>query len=96
MAPEIIAEVLRADLGGEPGALSDSFEARPFAAASIGQVHRAVFNHSAAGKAGGGASTTVHHTVTLAAISTEKYVETRVVPRAKGATTDLLLDEGDL
>lgn len=41
MAYERIAEVVRAELGQEPGALFDTFERQPFAAASIGQVHRA-------------------------------------------------------
>jgi predicted unusual protein kinase regulating ubiquinone biosynthesis (AarF/ABC1/UbiB family) len=42
MAPRRIDEVLAAELGGTGAALFDSFEERPFAAASIGQVHRAV------------------------------------------------------
>jgi predicted unusual protein kinase regulating ubiquinone biosynthesis (AarF/ABC1/UbiB family) len=41
MAPEVIAEVVRAELGGAPGEVFDRFEPAPFAAASIGQVHRA-------------------------------------------------------
>jgi predicted unusual protein kinase regulating ubiquinone biosynthesis (AarF/ABC1/UbiB family) len=42
MAFHRIDEVLKAELGGSGNALFDSFEERPFAAASIGQVHRAV------------------------------------------------------
>ncbi len=41
MAPETIAAVVRAELGAEPADVFDDFEAEPFAAASIGQVHRA-------------------------------------------------------
>jgi predicted unusual protein kinase regulating ubiquinone biosynthesis (AarF/ABC1/UbiB family) len=36
-----IAEVIREELGAAPEALFDDFETEPFAAASIGQVHRA-------------------------------------------------------
>jgi predicted unusual protein kinase regulating ubiquinone biosynthesis (AarF/ABC1/UbiB family) len=36
-----VREVLREDLGGEPDALFDTIATEPFAAASIGQVHRA-------------------------------------------------------
>jgi predicted unusual protein kinase regulating ubiquinone biosynthesis (AarF/ABC1/UbiB family) len=42
MALRRIDEVLEAELGGTGAALFESFEERPFAAASIGQVHRAV------------------------------------------------------
>ena len=41
MAPEIIAAVVTEELGRPPGEMFDSFEPMPFAAASIGQVHRA-------------------------------------------------------
>lgn len=41
MAGDRIAEVVRAELGGAPGEVFDRFEPEPFAAASIGQVHRA-------------------------------------------------------
>ncbi|HEY3353252.1 MAG TPA: AarF/UbiB family protein [Polyangia bacterium] len=41
MAYEGIAEVVRGDLGAAPEALFDEFAREPFAAASIGQVHRA-------------------------------------------------------
>ncbi len=40
---ERVAEVVRSELGAEPSALFEAFEERPFAAASIGQVHRARF-----------------------------------------------------
>lgn len=38
-----VAEVLREELGAPPESLFDDFEQTPFAAASIGQVHRARF-----------------------------------------------------
>ncbi|MBE7452073.1 MAG: hypothetical protein HS111_25275 [Kofleriaceae bacterium] len=38
---DAIAEVIRSELGGAPADLFARFEPRPFAAASIGQVHRA-------------------------------------------------------
>ena len=41
MAAERIAEVITAELGGSPEQVFDRFEPEPFAAASIGQVHRA-------------------------------------------------------
>jgi predicted unusual protein kinase regulating ubiquinone biosynthesis (AarF/ABC1/UbiB family) len=41
MEPDVIAEVIRAELGGAPAEVFDEFEPMPFAAASIGQVHRA-------------------------------------------------------
>ncbi len=43
MAFHRIDEVLQAELGARGGALFDTLDERPFAAASIGQVHRAVF-----------------------------------------------------
>lgn len=39
-----VAEVLERELGAAPDALFESFEREPFAAASIGQVHRARFD----------------------------------------------------
>lgn len=39
---EVIAEQIERELGAHPSMLFDSFEQEPFAAASIGQVHRAV------------------------------------------------------
>jgi predicted unusual protein kinase regulating ubiquinone biosynthesis (AarF/ABC1/UbiB family) len=41
MAEEVIARVIAADLGRPPHQLYEAFEGVPFAAASIGQVHRA-------------------------------------------------------
>jgi predicted unusual protein kinase regulating ubiquinone biosynthesis (AarF/ABC1/UbiB family) len=41
---EAIAQVVRAELGAAPEALFDRFEPMPFAAASIGQVHRATLD----------------------------------------------------
>src|SRR5919204_221938 len=37
-----VREIVRQELGGDPEAVFRSFEPEPFAAASIGQVHRAV------------------------------------------------------
>jgi predicted unusual protein kinase regulating ubiquinone biosynthesis (AarF/ABC1/UbiB family) len=41
MAPELCAQVIRAELGDDPHAVFARFEPAPLAAASIGQVHRA-------------------------------------------------------
>mgnify|MGYP002681889613 CR=1 FL=1 len=41
MAPELAAEVIAAELGAPPEQVFASWEPRPIAAASIGQVHRA-------------------------------------------------------
>jgi predicted unusual protein kinase regulating ubiquinone biosynthesis (AarF/ABC1/UbiB family) len=43
MTVERVAEVVREELGAAPESLFDDFEPTPFAAASIGQVHRARF-----------------------------------------------------
>lgn len=43
MTYDRVAEVIRAELGQAPESLFDDFEEKPFAAASIGQVHRARF-----------------------------------------------------
>lgn len=42
-----VADVIRAELGDAPESLFDDFEETPFAAASIGQVHRARFRGEA-------------------------------------------------
>jgi len=42
MAPSLAASVVRDDLGGDPSSVFLEFEPEPVAAASIGQVHRAV------------------------------------------------------
>jgi predicted unusual protein kinase regulating ubiquinone biosynthesis (AarF/ABC1/UbiB family) len=44
MAPSLAASVVRAELGGEPDRIFRHFEPVPVAAASIGQVHRAVLH----------------------------------------------------
>lgn len=41
MAPELVHQVFEEDFGREPSAIFRRFDERPFAAASIGQVHRA-------------------------------------------------------
>ncbi len=41
MAPELVHQVFQEDFGTTPGKLFKRFEEHPFAAASIGQVHRA-------------------------------------------------------
>ena len=41
MSYDRVAEVVREELGAAPESLFDDFEEKPFAAASIGQVHRA-------------------------------------------------------
>ena len=47
MTYDRVAEVIRAELGAAPESLFDDFEEKPFAAASIGQVHRARFKGEA-------------------------------------------------
>ena len=42
MAPELAAEVVEHELGARPTAVFDTWDPVPFAAASIGQVHRAI------------------------------------------------------
>ncbi len=44
MAPSLAAEVIRDDLGADPDSLFLDWEPEPVAAASIGQVHRAVLH----------------------------------------------------
>ena len=41
MAPELCAQVVRAELGGNPEQVFAAWDPVPLAAASIGQVHRA-------------------------------------------------------
>lgn len=43
MTPEVASAVIESELGDVPEKVFDSFEATPFAAASIGQVHRAIY-----------------------------------------------------
>ncbi len=43
MSPGRIEDMVESELGAPPSALFDDFEPRPFASASIGQVHRARF-----------------------------------------------------
>lgn len=47
MEPAQVMEVLRSELGQEPAALFEALEPEPFAAASIGQVHRGRFEGQA-------------------------------------------------
>lgn len=47
MAHEVAAAVIESELGGTPEQIFESFQAQPFAAASIGQVHRATFEGQA-------------------------------------------------
>jgi predicted unusual protein kinase regulating ubiquinone biosynthesis (AarF/ABC1/UbiB family) len=42
MSPQLAAQVIREDLGGEPGDVFTEWDPEPIAAASIGQVHRAI------------------------------------------------------
>ena len=46
MVFERVRDVVQKELGGAPGELFETFEEEPFAAASIGQVHRARFEGS--------------------------------------------------
>ena len=41
MAPEVVARIVEAELGGAPASRFETFDETPFAAASIGQVHAA-------------------------------------------------------
>ncbi|MBA3658508.1 MAG: AarF/ABC1/UbiB kinase family protein [Gemmatimonadales bacterium] len=43
LAPGVAERVIREELGQEPAALFDRFDAAPLAAASLGQVHRATY-----------------------------------------------------
>jgi predicted unusual protein kinase regulating ubiquinone biosynthesis (AarF/ABC1/UbiB family) len=47
LAYPVIAAIVERELGAPPAKLYDTFEERPFAAASIGQVHRATWNGQA-------------------------------------------------
>ena len=49
MAPELAAEVIRRELGAAPEALFVEWDPTPIAAASIGQVHRALWRDPATG-----------------------------------------------
>ena len=44
MAPSLAAEVVRQELGGDPERIFRHWEPEPVAAASVGQVHRAVLD----------------------------------------------------
>lgn len=45
MSPELVHEVVRAELGAPPGKIFASFDDEPVASASIGQVHRATMRN---------------------------------------------------
>jgi predicted unusual protein kinase regulating ubiquinone biosynthesis (AarF/ABC1/UbiB family) len=51
MAPELAAQVIEQELGAPPDKIFEQWDATPIAAASIGQVHRALWRNPATGLA---------------------------------------------
>lgn len=91
LSPEAAETMIRSELGGAPAEVFESFEREPFAAASIGQVHRAVT------KGGDKVAVKVQYPGIDKAIENDlksvSLLETMIAPIAKKLHTRQTLDE---